>query len=181
MGLRFLTAILLAFAFGNNGLAHGLTAKSWLVSDHEGEIIQSENIDEVRSIASITKLMTAMVVLDANQDLDERVGLFSRKELLQLMLVKSNNQAAEALCENYPSGRSGCINAMNWKAWTLGLSQTHYADPSGLNIMNISTAEELVKIVLEASKYPEITTASNTFRGTIQTTVKNKKKKKIIR
>jgi D-alanyl-D-alanine endopeptidase (penicillin-binding protein 7) len=119
--------------------------------------------------------MTAMVVLDTSQDLDEEINGITRLELLQLMLVKSDNHAAEVLCENYPAGRAGCINAMNWKAWTLGLQNTHYADPSGLNVMNVSTAQELVKIVLASSEYPVIVKASNTAQGKI---VKQHKKKK---
>lgn len=145
-----------------------ITASSWLVADGNGKIIESQNADQQRSIASITKLMTAMVVLDAGQDLDERINGVSRKDLLQLMLVKSDNRAAETLCENYPSGRVGCITAMNFKAWNLGLPNTHYADASGLNIMNVSTAEELVKIVIASSQYKEIVEASNTSHGKIK-------------
>jgi D-alanyl-D-alanine carboxypeptidase len=155
-----------------------ITATSWLVADGEGTVLESKNPAEPRSIASITKLMTAMVVLDANQDLDEKIGSTRRKDLLQLMLVKSDNHAAEKLCENYPGGRSSCIGAMNFKAWNLGTTHTRYADPSGLNIMNVSTAEELVKIVIEASKYPDIIHASNTAHGVIETKEKPKKKKK---
>ena len=145
-----------------------ITATSWLVADERGQIIQGENITEQRSIASITKLMTAMVVLDAGQDLDEVIKGTTRSELLQLMLVKSDNRAAEVLCENYPNGRSACITAMNFKAWNLGLRETHYADPSGLNIMNVSTAQELIKIVLASSEYPLIVKASNTSQGKIK-------------
>ncbi len=142
-------------------MAQNITATSWLVADGNGKILESQNASESRSIASITKLMTAMVVLDAKQDLDEYIKPYTRKELLQLMLVKSDNQAADKLCETYPYGRSACIAAMNNKAQELGLINTRYADPSGLNIMNISTAEDLVKIVIASSKYPEIVEASN--------------------
>ena len=152
-----------------------ITATSWLVADAEGNVIESKNANQQRSIASITKLMTAMVVLDAKQDLSENIKGTTRLELLQLMLVKSDNHAAEQLCDNYPSGRSGCIGAMNWKAYSLGLPNTHYADPSGLNVMNVSTAQELVKIVMASSEYPEIVKASNTAHGKI---VKQHKKKK---
>ena len=145
-----------------------ITATSWLVADGEGNVIESVNPDQQRSIASITKLMTAMVVLDAGQDLDEKINGVTRLELLQLMLIKSNNQAAEELCEHYYTGRSGCIAAMNWKAWKMGLRETHYADPSGLNVMNVSTASELVKIVIESSKYPEIVRACNMAQGKIK-------------
>lgn len=145
-----------------------ITATSWLVADGDGNVIDSVNAEQQRSIASITKLMTAMVVLDAQQDLEEKINGVTRKELLQLMLIKSNNQAADSLCEHYPNGRSSCITAMNNKAKTLGLRLTQYADPSGLNIMNVSTAHELVQIVLESSKYPEIVTASNMPHGKIK-------------
>jgi D-alanyl-D-alanine endopeptidase (penicillin-binding protein 7) len=145
-----------------------ITATSWLVADGDGKILESVNSDQQRSIASITKLMTAMVVLDANQDMAERIGTFTRQDLLQLMLVKSDNHAAELLCENYPMGRSSCITAMNWRAGMLGLKNTHYADPSGLNVMNVSTAQDLVQIVLESSKYSAIVEASNTSHGKIK-------------
>jgi len=151
-----------------------ITASSWLVADESGRVIESKNADEQRSIASITKLMTAMVVLDAHQDLDERINNFTRRELIQLMLVKSDNHAAEILCENYPTGRSSCISAMNWKAHLLGLTNTRYVDPSGLNMMNVSTANELIQIVLAAKNYPEIVEAAHTARGTI------KKKKRLF-
>jgi D-alanyl-D-alanine endopeptidase (penicillin-binding protein 7) len=142
-----------------------ITATSWLVADENGKVIQGENVSEQRSIASITKLMTAIIVLDANQDLNERIGKFSRYELLQLMLIKSDNHAADLLCQHYPMGRANCINAMNMKAQEIGLHNTRYADPSGLNIMNISTAEDLIQLVIVASRYKVINDASNTAQG----------------
>jgi D-alanyl-D-alanine endopeptidase (penicillin-binding protein 7) len=160
----FLILLVVALpAFGQK-----VTATNWLVADGDGRIIESRGAEEQRSIASITKLVTAMVVLDANQDLDEYIKPYTRKELLQLMLIKSDNRAAEVLCENYPLGRSSCIAAMNLKVWKLGLANTKFVDPSGLNIMNISTANELVPLVLEASKYPEIVEASHTAQVKIQ-------------
>jgi serine-type D-Ala-D-Ala endopeptidase (penicillin-binding protein 7) len=148
--------------------AQKITATSWLVADGSGNIIESVNADQQRSIASITKLMTAMVVLDSGQPLDEKINGVTRRDLLQLMLVKSDNHAADVLCNNYPTGRSGCISAMNWKANSLDLHNTRYADPSGLNVMNVSTAHELVQLVIASSKYPEIVTASNTPHGKIK-------------
>ena len=168
--------LLLLLALPSLAFANKITATSWLVADGTGHVIESYNADQQRSIASITKLMTAMVILDSKQDLNQILSGKTRADLLQLMLIKSDNHAAELLCENYPTGRAGCVNAMNWKAYNLGLRNTHYADPSGLNIMNVSTASELVTLVLEASKYPEITKASNTAHGKVETT--NKKKKK---
>jgi D-alanyl-D-alanine endopeptidase (penicillin-binding protein 7) len=167
--------ILVFFAFLYNGSANAadakpvpITATSWLVADGNGNIIESVNAEQPRSIASITKLMTAMVILDADQDPDESIKGYTRRDLIQLMLVKSDNRAAELLCEKYPTGRSSCIGAMNWKAFGLGLNNTHYTDASGLSIMNVSTAQELVQIVIAASKYPEIVEASNTAHGKIK-------------
>ncbi len=139
-----------------------ITAQSWLVADQNGKVLQGENTQAIRSIASITKLMTVMVVLDAKQDLDERVNQYTRRELIQLAMIKSDNTAAQKLCEYYPNGLNSCIHAMNLKARSLGLSETKYIEPTGLSVFNVSTAEELIKIVMEASNYYEITQASNT-------------------
>jgi len=149
-----------------------ITATSWLVANEHGKVLEGQNIGQQRSIASITKLMTAMVILDSGQDLDQQINGMTRLDLIQLMLIKSDNNAAEILCNNYPYGRSGCVSSMNHKAMLLGLTDTHYADPSGLNIMNVSTANDLIKLVMEASKYPVIVKASNTP----QATIKNKKR-----
>lgn len=161
-----LTAVFLLISIPS--LAQKITATSWVVADGEGKVIESLNSNQQRSIASITKLMTAMVVLDAEQDLNERISGYTRKELLQLMLIKSDNRASEELCNHYPNGRSSCLLAMNLKAKYLGLDYTHYADPSGLNVMNVSTAEELVKLVIASSSYPVIVEASNMPRGKIK-------------
>ena len=137
-----------------------ITATSWLVADGNGKIIDSENIDQQRSIASITKLMTVMTVLDSKQDLDEYIKPYTRRELIQLAIVHSDNNASELLCKHYPTGREGCIQAMNVKARSLGLNHTKFTDPTGLGIMNVSTAGELIKLVMAAAKYSEIVAAS---------------------
>lgn len=137
-----------------------ITAQSWLVADGNGKIIHSENIQEVRSIASITKLMTAMVVIDSKQDLDERIGNYTRRELIQLAIVHSDNNAAKTLCDNYSEGFNKCIFAMNRKAYSLGLNQTKFIDSTGLGVFNVSTAEELVTLVREAQNYPLIVESS---------------------
>jgi D-alanyl-D-alanine endopeptidase (penicillin-binding protein 7) len=168
---------LLAILYHGSAIAKPvpITATSWLVADEDGHIIQGKNIEQQRSIASITKLMTVMVVLDAEQDLDEFIKPYSRWELIKLAIVKSDNRASELLCENYPGGRDSCIRAMNIKAQQLGLTKTRYTDPTGLSIMNISTAEELIKIVLESAKYPKIVEASNLSQFKI-----NSKKKFLV-
>jgi len=143
-----------------SSLAHSITAKSWLVADGFGQVIQGENTKEVRSIASITKLMTTMVVLDAKQNLNETIGKFTRQQLIQLAIVHSDNKAAKELCDNYPGGERHCVREMNRKAKSLGLQYTQFTDSTGLSVFNLSNAEELIRIVFEASKYTEIIEAS---------------------
>lgn len=149
-------------AFSSASFAIKVTASSWLVADSSGNILQSENIEQVRPIASISKLMTAMVILDARQDLNEKIGLYTRNELLQLALVKSDNKAAKDLCEHYPHGITQCVRAMNLKARSLGLEHTSFFDPTGLSVFNVSTARELIVLVQTAQNYPEIVEASKT-------------------
>lgn len=137
-----------------------ITASSWLVADSDGNIIESENINQQRSIASITKLMTAMVVLDAGQDLDQYIKPYTRREMLQLAIVRSDNNASELLCQHYPGGRSRCVQAMNEKAQKLGMYNSRFIDPTGLGVMNASTALDLIKLVKAAENYQEIVHAS---------------------
>jgi len=137
-----------------------ITAVSWLVADAEGQILDSENMYQNRSIASITKLMTAMIVLDAHQDLDKYIKPYTRRELIQLAIVHSDNHASEVLCRNYPGGRGDCIQAMNDKARYLGMINTNFVDPTGLGNENMSTAYDLIKLVKAAQHYPEIVRAS---------------------
>lgn len=145
-----------------------ITAKSWLVTDGSGRMLQGENIHEVRSIASISKLMTTLVVLDAKQDLEENIKPYTRHQLIKLAMVKSDNRAAQLLCQHYPGGQVECIRAMNRKAHELGMINTRFIEPTGLSVMNISTAEELVKLVIAARDYPEIVEASKTSQVKIQ-------------
>jgi D-alanyl-D-alanine endopeptidase (penicillin-binding protein 7) len=168
-------SVLVFLTFLYNGQANASTAKpvpitaqSWLVANAEGKIIQGENTEQQRSIASITKLMTVMVVLDAHQDLTDFIKPYTRKELIQLAMVKSDNNAALLLCDHYPGGKTDCIRAMNVKAQTLGLTRTKFIEPTGLSVMNVSTAEELIKIVLESAKYPEIVETSKTSQVKIK-------------
>ena len=158
--MRLLVLILALLA--SNAFAFNMTAQSWLETDDQGNLIEGSNITEVRSIASITKLMTVMAVLDLKQDLQEKIGKFTRGQLVQLALVKSDNDAAKALCDNFPGGRFECIRFMNEKANYLGMLRTKFVEPTGLSPMNISTALDLLKLVIEASHYPEIVRASQT-------------------
>ena len=144
--------------------------------EHDHEVIMSRNAEEVVPVASLSKLMTAMVMLDAKLDMDELIAIskadkdrlrysksrlrkgmkFTRKDLLLIALVASENRAAMALARTYPGGSNEFVNAMNRKAHSLGLTKTRFADPAGLSNDNVSTAQELLQIVIVASEYPLI-------------------------
>ena len=145
-----------------------ITATSWLVADTNGKIINGENTDQVRSIASISKLVTVMAVLDAKQDLSEDLHPYTRKQLIQLALVKSDNAAAQKLCDHYPGGSTACIYAMNIKMKALGLDNTRFVEPTGLSVFNVSTASELIKVVQSAQEYKEIVEASKSSQVKIK-------------
>lgn len=183
--MKYVVAIfLLVFALAAQ--SKPITAKSFIVTDIDGDIILEKNADQQRSIASITKLMTAIVVLDAEQDLDELLHInfkmrgkyhthlpltvreLPRRTLMDLALVKSDNLAAYTLCEYYPGGVDRCVQAMNIKATTLHLSHTRYADPTGLDPNNVSTARDLAQLVLVARHYQPITEASSTANVSIK-------------
>ena len=164
---NFIATLLLSISFC--AIAQpALTAQSWLVADSNGNILEGSHTNEVRSIASITKLMTSMVVLDSGQSLTETIPkklynrTFTRQELLNLAIVKSDNNAAKMLCEYYPGGMLSCVQAMNNKATELKMYNSNFTDPTGLYNTNVSTAEDLVKLVMAAKNYPTITNASNT-------------------
>ena len=154
--------VLIVLLFVSNAFAVNITAQSWLETDDKGNLIEGSNITEVRSIASITKLMTVMAVIDSNPNMQEKIGKYTREQLIQMALVKSDNNAAKALCDNFPGGRFECIKYMNSKAIYLGMLRTKFVEPTGLSPMNISTALDLLKLVFEASHYPEIVRASQT-------------------
>ena len=173
-----LAILLLTLVIALTAEAKPITAKSFLVTDNKGTVILEKNADRTQPIASITKLMTAIVVLNIHQDLTEELKLnfkhastyhtklprtlktLSRGELLQLAIVKSDNFAAYTLCENYPGGVGRCVAEMNHEALEFGMYSTHFTDPTGLDEGNTSNARDLVKLVLVASQHPEITDAS---------------------
>ena len=139
-----------------------ISAKSWVVADVNGKIIKGSNTNDLRSIASITKLITAMVVLDANQNLDEKINDISRRQHLRLALIRSNNDSSDLLCEHYPGGYQACVDAMNAKARSLKMRDTSFVDASGLDDDNVSTSSSLIKLVLAAQTYPLIVKSSQT-------------------
>ena len=157
-----------------------------VLAQDSGEPLFAKNIDQIMPIASITKLMTAMVVLDSGlpllesididkSDVDRKKGSRSklqvgttlmRAEMLKLALMASENRAAAALARNFPGGTDAFVAAMNQKAAELGMVNTHFEDPTGLTPDNVSTAEDLAKMVAAAHTYPLIReyTTSNSFK-----------------
>jgi serine-type D-Ala-D-Ala endopeptidase (penicillin-binding protein 7) len=151
-----------------------LASSSVIVVDTStGQTLFAKNVDQQRPIASITKLMTAMVVLDASPSMQEMITVttddidhlkhttsrmpvgtqLSRQEMLRLALMSSENRAASALSRHYPGGQKAFIDAMNEKAAQLGMINTRFYDPTGLTPRNVSTAGELVKMVEAANNY----------------------------
>lgn len=139
-----------------------------------GQSIYAKNVDAKRSIASISKMMTAMVILDAELDMREEISLLSsdmvgakrastnlkagdrmtRSEFTLLMLMKSENPAAKALARTYPNGYDAFIAAMNRKAQELGMYQTSFKDASGLDPRNVSSANDLIKMMKAINSDP---------------------------
>ena len=175
---RLLLAILLIASA--NTFAARIQAKSWLIADGDGHILEQENINIQQPIASITKLMTVMVVLDSNQSLIESVDMrkfrgvsVTRQQLIDLAIIHSDNDAATMLCKIYRRGYNNCIADMNHKAQVLGMSLTEFHDSTGLDNRNVSTPEDLIKLLLAAERYPEIVHASN--QGVVELIKKKRK------
>ena len=170
----FLTSVLVlgsvhAFALGPNLLSQA----ALIVDARSGESIYAKNANTVTPIASITKLMTAMIVLDAQQNLDQMLTVdiedldylkasrsrlsigseLTRREMLQLSLMSSENRAASTLGRFYPGGLKAAVAAMNARAKSLGMSNTRYVDTTGLSPENVSTARDLVTLVQSAQTY----------------------------
>ncbi len=158
------------------------SAAALVVDQKTGEALYAKNVDIPTSIASITKLMTAMVTLDADLDPNEEIVIgnaevdrlkgtgsrlalgttLTREELLHLALIASENRAAAALSRAYPGGREAFIAAMNSKAQQLGMKDSHFVDGTGLNSNNRATAADLVKMVDAAYRYPQIRQITST-------------------
>lgn len=165
-----------------------VAANSALVVDLKtNEILYSSNPDAVRPIASVTKLMTAMVTLDAKLPMDEKLTInindtkemrgvysrvrigseISRKEMLLLTLMSSENRAAASLAHHYPGGHKAFIKAMNAKAKALGMKNTRYVEPTGLSEKNVSSARDLVVLLKASEGYPMLGQLSSTEKKTV--------------
>ena len=166
-------------AFGLQETPEGVALRSnvaFVVDQNTSEVLLDKNSTSVVPIASITKLMTAMVVLDSKSPLTDqievtdedkdyekhtgsrlRVGsVLSREDMLHIALMASENRAAAALSRYYPGGRPAFVAAMNAKAKELGMTETHFENPTGLTSHNVSTARDLVKVINAAYQYPLI-------------------------
>jgi D-alanyl-D-alanine endopeptidase (penicillin-binding protein 7) len=150
-----------------------LRSQSVLVLDSaDGSVIYSRHADQAAPIASITKLVTALVVLDAGLPLDEELTItqadrsrtdnlpsrlavgtqLTRRELLQLALMSSENRAAQALGRNYPGGEAAFLRKMNEKARAIGMLHAHFEDPTGLSDHNVASPSDLAKLVMAANQ-----------------------------
>lgn len=162
---------------GDQSLGVVITAPSAIVADlASGRILYAKNPDEVRSIASITKLMTALIFLEKNQDMDRVLKIRNRldignndfyageevgaKDLLFSALIGSDNTAAENLALSFEMSEDEFVEAMNAKAAEMGLEKTHFAGPVGLESENKSTALEVAKILKAAFAYDDVRQAA---------------------
>ena len=198
MTLKFKIAFLLLIFSAVSATLHAasipsrppqLRSAAAMVKDlHTGEFLVSKQADVAMPIASITKLMTAMVVLDAKLDLNEIITIeeadkdtlrnsrshlpigtrLTRGDAMMVALMASENRAARALGRTFPGGISALVKAMNEKARVLGLSETRFEDPAGLSDENVSSARDLVRLVETACTYLPICIFSTQAEATLQ-------------
>ena len=191
--LRFALSILLVFGWPAGSQAShfsqlkgkpDLRSASALIIDDAGNVIYEKDVDTVRPIASITKLMSAVVVLESDQDLGEKITVtkadrdlvqltgsrleygaaLPRREMILLAIMASENRAATALGRNWPGGLTAFVDRMNEKARQLGMNDSHFSDPAGLHVENRSTARDLAKLVNAAQQHALIQQAAGTRR-----------------
>jgi len=167
-----------------------LSSQSALIMNNKtGEVLYQKNANRVMPIASISKLMSAIVLLDADLNMNELVTItpeeidrlkgtgsrlsigtsLPRKELLHLSLMSSENRATHALARTYPGGINAFVAAMNAKAQSLGMNNSRFYEPTGLDYRNVSTAHDLSRLVAAASKYPLIRRNSTSNYGAVST------------
>ncbi|WP_306602764.1 D-alanyl-D-alanine endopeptidase [Azonexus sp.] len=159
-----------------------------VIDQTTGKVLVEKHSDAVVPIASITKLMTAMVVLDASLDLHEVIAIsaediddlkgsrsrlpvgatMTRETAMLLALMSSENRAANALGRHYPGGLRAFVQAMNRKAKSLGMHDSHFEEPTGLSSNNVSTAHDLARMVAAAARYPEIRNYSTTAEAKLE-------------
>lgn len=177
--MRFFILLVLLFQ------VHWANAEPSVLVASATENIITQNTQTVRPIASITKLMTALVALNSGIALEKKSPLinkwstilpkreYSRRELLTAMLIRSDNSAAESLAHDYPGGRTAFIDEMNRTATRLGMGSTRFEDASGLSKNNVSTADDLTKLLRETFSIQIIRDISTTVHGSVR--LENKK------
>lgn len=182
---RFLALILLCGSAWSKTIPQSVL----LYNTDTGHALIQENVDQVRPIASLTKLMTAMVALDYSTDLDRPLksvskvwgvlphGTWTRGELLQAMLVRSDNNAAETLAEDYPGGRTAFIEAMNAKARLLEMPSANFSDASGLDNRNVTTILGVKRLLIASATYSLIKQTTTKKEASFQQIIKNKIRK----
>ncbi|MBC7859624.1 MAG: serine hydrolase [Burkholderiaceae bacterium] len=182
------TLAILLMSLASAAIAVPLGSQSVLVvEDGTGKVLLEKNANLVVPIASLTKLMTAMVVLDSKPDMEELINIdkndvdllkhstsrvpvgaaIRRADVLQLALMSSDNRAAAALGRTYPGGQTAFARAVNAKIRALGMSQTRIEEPTGLSPNNRSTAADLVKMAAAAARYPDIGRMTTDAKDTI--------------
>jgi D-alanyl-D-alanine endopeptidase (penicillin-binding protein 7) len=187
--LFFVLALTIGFAQAQTQKVVYLRSAAVMVQDAAtGEVVINKNSEAVVPIASITKLMTAMIILDRGLDLEQRIVVsredvdthkgtrsrlmpgttLTRDELLLIALMASENRAAAALARTYPGGVPAFVKAMNEKAAELGMSDSQFIEPTGLSPSNVSSPRDLVKLVRAAHGYPLIREYSTRDKATVK-------------
>ncbi len=183
---KIILTLSIAILFSSGAIAqsslHLRSESAFVLDAQHGRVIYGKKADKVRPIASITKLMTAMVVLDAKLPLNEKIAIKSadvdrikntrsrlsvgarltREELLLVSLMSSDNRAAAALGRTYPGGTKVFVEAMNNKAFELGMGNSRFVESTGLSSKNVSTARDLAKLVEAAHSYKLIRKCTTT-------------------
>ena len=170
--MKLLNRLLILSAVYLTGTANLATATPahLILNQTDNQIILSTDETEVRSIASLTKLMTALVIADSKVDMDQKIPYrgriwgerkVKRSDLLKSLLIKSDNNAAESLATYWPGGRSSFIKEMNNVAQKKGMINTKFVDPSGINCNNRSTTHDLAILIHEAYNHKIISDISS--------------------
>jgi D-alanyl-D-alanine endopeptidase (penicillin-binding protein 7) len=178
-------------------LAALLLAVSGLCSAHtnivynatDNIVVAEQGMDTPRAMASLTKLMTALLIVESDLNLEQKVSYrgaiwfakqVSRQELLDSLLIRSDNHAANALADSWPGGRQIFVETMNTRARELGMFQTTYADPSGLDNRNVSTASDLTKVIIAAGHHRLLSNISTTKYLMVERKYKKKIKQVLV-
>ena len=165
----------------------------YILDETDAKVLAARNERVAVPIASITKLMTALVVLEARQPMDEMIAItrddvrgtpgsssrlaagarLSRADLLHLALMSSENRAAHALCRQYDGGMQACVRSMNAKAKALGMKSARFVEPTGLSAANVASPEDLAKLVRAAGANPAIRAYSTASAHTVRVNKQN--------